>query len=479
MKRLFLCCCLLGAVPGVSVGDQPNLVLILADDLGYGDVHALNPERGKIPTPHLDRLAQQGMIFTDAHGGSSVCTPTRYGLLTGRYAWRTRLQSGVLDGYAAPLIAAQRLTLPALLREQGYHTAAMGKWHLGFTVQPAEHDPGVEKRGAAPVGAITTNGPTTRGFDEFHGFQHARSMSGFFENDRVTESIEPVDMLPKLAARASEYILRRAKRSAPFFLYLALNSPHTPIVPSREWEGKSGLGKYGDFVMETDWAVGQVLAALDKSGSAEKTLVVFASDNGCSPAAGTKTLEAAGHFASAQLRGYKSDIWEGGHRVPFLARWPGKIKAGSRCATTVSFTDLFATMAELTGAKIPSDAGEDSFSFLPDLLGTGRSVRVSVIHHSISGRFAIRAGDWKLEFCSGSGGWGEPQDNKATKQGLPALQLYNLKDDLGETNNVQAAHPDVVKRMTAQLESIIADGRSTPGSKQVNDVQVVPRKGVE
>jgi arylsulfatase A-like enzyme len=344
---------------------QPNIVFILADDLGYGDVQAFNPQRGKIKTPNCDRLAAQGMTFTDCHGGSSVCTPTRYGLLTGRYAWRTRLQRGVLDGYPEPLIAWDRLTLPKLLKQQGYHTAAMGKWHLGFTVQEGAGGAGKPKTTTASVGMTTTNGPTTRGFDEFFGFQHSRSMEGFFVNDRVTESVKPVDMLPKLTRLAAEHILQRAKTRQPFFLYLALNSPHTPIVPSLEWQGKSGLGDYGDYVMETDWAVGEVLAALDKAGVASNTLVVFASDNGCSPAAGTQKLESRGHFPSAQSRGYKSDIWDGGHRIPFIARWPGEISAGSRCAAMICLTDFMATTAEILGVRLPGNCGRRQLQFSP------------------------------------------------------------------------------------------------------------------
>lgn len=455
---------------------QPNIVFILAEDLGYGDVQTFNPQQGKIKTPNCDRLAAQGMAFTDCHGGSSVCTPTRYGLLTGRCAWRTRLQRGVLDGYPEPLIATDRLTLPKLLRQQGYHTAAMGKWHLGFTVQEGAGTAGKPKTTTASVGMTTTNGPTTRGFDEFFGFQHSRSMEGFFVNSRVTESVKPVDMLPKLTRLAAEHILQRAKMRQPFFLYLALNSPHTPIVPSLEWQGKSGLGDYGDYVMETDWAVGEVLATLDKAGVTSNTLVVFASDNGCSPAAGTPRLESQGHFPSAQFRGYKSDIWDGGHRIPFIARWPGKISAGSRCAAMICLTDFMATTAEILGIKLQETAAEDSFSFLPDLLGTGHSARTSIVHHSIQGQFAIREGSWKLELCAGSGGWSAPKDAAAAEQGLPPVQLYDLSNDIGETNNLQSAHLEIVKRLTKQLESIIANGRSSPGASSQNDVKIDFRK---
>jgi arylsulfatase A len=453
----------------------PNIVYILADDLGYGDVRCLNPKRGKIETPCLDKLAAQGMSFTDSHSGSAVCTPTRYGILTGRYAWRSRLQDGVFDGYVQPLIAADRLTVPGFLKQNGYHTAIVGKWHLGFTIEGSDKSGGGKRKGeGAPLGAITRDGPVTRGFDEFYGFHHARMMKSVFENDRVTQIMEPVDMLPALVRRSSEYIASRSKEKQPFFLYLALSSPHTPIVPSNEWKGKSGLGDYADFVMETDWAVGEVVVALDKAGVADHTLMVFTSDNGCSPAASVDKLEAAGHFPSAEYRGYKSDIWEGGHRVPFFVRWPGKAKAGGQSAQLICHTDLMATCADLLGAKLPDNAGEDSVSILPALLGKDAgTIHESVVHHSIAGCFAIRQGHWKLEFCPGSGGWGKPGDADARKKGMPEVQLYNLDSDSGETKNVQAEFPEVVGRLTQLLDQTISNGRSTPGPNQKNDLPVI------
>lgn len=462
--------------------NKPNIVYILADDLGYGDVHCLNPERSKIATPNLDKLASEGMTFSDAHSGSSVCTPTRYGVLTGRYAWRTRLQSGVLSGYEKPLIAADRLTVPGLLKQRGYHSAIIGKWHLGYTIEGAQKNSAREARGAArgegaSMGSVTRDGPVTRGFDEFFGFHHARMMKSVFEHDRVTQIIEPVDMLPTLANRSSEYIARRSRLGEPFFLYLALNSPHTPIVPSKEWQGKSGLGDYGDFVMETDWAVGEVLAALENAGVAENTLVVFTSDNGCSPAAGVKKLEAQGHFASAQFRGYKSDIWDGGHHVPFIVRWPAKVKAGSQSKQLICHTDLMATCADILGITLPENAGEDSASILPALLAQDTApIHEAIVHHSISGRFAVRYGQWKIELCPGSGGWGNPGDEYALKEGLPDIQLFDLNADIGEMRNVCAQHPDVVEQLKTWLEKTIFNGRSTVGTRQLNDAAVVVNK---
>ena len=451
----------------------PNIVYILADDLGYGDVHCLNPKRGKIPTPHLDRLASQGLTFTDAHSGSSVCTPTRYGVLTGRYAWRTRLQHGVLGNYDEPLISMETPTVPALLKQQGYHTACFGKWHLGFTLEGGAK-PAAGKLRGAPLGSVTADGPVTRGFDEFFGFHHARMMKSVFENDRVTRIVEPVDMLPLLVKHARQYLAARAKAGQPFFLYLALNSPHSPIVPTKEWQGKSGLGDYGDFVMETDWAVGEVLAALDAAGVSDNTLVIFTSDNGCSaPAANAKQLERQGHFASAGFRGYKSDIWDGGHRVPFFVRWPGKVKPATRSDQLICHTDLMATCADILGAKLPESAGVDSVSILPALLGTNTNpLHEAVVHHSINGRFAIRQGPWKLELCPGSGGWSKPGDQEAKHKNLPDIQLYQIKNDPAESRNVQAEHPEVVSRLKALLERYVSDGRSTPGPRQSNDTAV-------
>lgn len=459
-----------------SLSAKPNVLYILADDLGYGDVHCLNPQRGKIATPHLDRLAAQSMTFTDAHSGSSVCTPTRYGLLTGRYAWRTRLQSGVLDGgNDEPLIAADRLTVAGFLKQQGYSTACIGKWHLGF--QSAANVEKAKGRAGLPVGARVIGGPTTRGFDLYFGCSNARTMSSLIENDRVIEQIETIDMLPRLGARAVSHLAACAKSDAPFFLYLPLTSPHTPIVPSSSWQGKSGLGDYADFVMQTDAIVGDVLAALDQHGLAENTLVFFTSDNGCSPAAKTAQLEKSGHFASAGFRGYKADILEGGHRVPFFVRWPGKIAAGSKSAQTICHTDFLATCAAILDTKLPDNAAEDSVSLLPALLGEAKApLHEHVVHHSISGRFAIRQGQWKLALCPGSGGWGKPGDADAAKQGLPEVQLYDLNTDPAEAINLHDKHPEVVQRLTKLLNDIINDGRSTPGAAQKNDSPIVVNK---
>ena len=489
MKRLVVMLSL--ALVGAAVAaDKPNIVFVLCDDLGYGDVHVLNPQRGKIATPNMDRLASQGMTFTDAHSSSAVCTPSRYSILTGRYNWRSRLQAGVMQGFGAPLIAADRLTVAAMLKQNGYATACIGKWHLGM---------GLSK----DLDAVIRNGPTTRGFDYYFGISASADMPpyAFIENDRFTEkptamkelyngrkgpaapSFETELILPTLVRKSCEWI--EANKAHPFFLYLPLNSPHTPLNPTKEWRGKSGLGTYADFVMETDWAVGEVLAQLDKSGVASNTLVVFTSDNGCAPYVGTsadvdpmrhspegvKGLEERGHFPSADRRGYKSDAWDGGHRIPFIVRWPGEIKAGTSCDRMVCQVDFMATCAEILGAKIPDNAAEDSFSLLSLFKGGDKPVRETLVHHSIDGSFAIRDEARKLVLCPGSGGWSKGQTDNP--------QLYDMSQDVGEKTNLAKDHPEIVQRLTEKLEKLVADGRSTPGPAQANDVKVniIKRKG--
>ncbi len=453
--------------------NKPNIVYVLCDDLGYGDVKCLGGERSKIPPPNIDRLAAGGMIFTEAHSSSSVCSPTRYGIMTGRYNWRSHLQKGVLNGYSEPLIAKDRLTVPAFLKQQGYETACIGKWHLGMSITQKDPNAAVE------------DGPTTRGFDSYFGISASLDMPpfAFIENNHFTEAptgqkqwqrkgaaapgFDAADVLPTLTRKAVEFIAQRAKAPKPFFLYLPLTSPHTPILPTKEWQGKSGLNIYGDFVMQTDWSLAQVMDALDKAGLANNTLVIFTSDNGCSPAAKVDELESKGHFPSELRRGYKADIWDGGHRIPFIARWPGKVKDGSRTDQLICLTDLMATSAEIAGAKLPDNAGEDSVSILPALLGTASGpLREAVVHHSIRGNFAIRQGPWKLDLCQDSGGWskGAPVDTPG--------QLYDMSKDVGERANESAQHPEIASRLTALLEKYVKDGRSTPGPPSNNDVMV-------
>jgi len=474
-------------------------------------VQCLNPERGKIPTPNLDRLAAQGMVFTDAHASSSVCSPSRYGVLTGRYNWRSRLQAGIVGVYGPPLIAPDRLTVPGLLKQHGYHTACVGKWHLGWDwpLERSEHFvPDREKPDFVATGEAKAawqdafskpiaGGPTARGFDTYFGVDVPNwPPYCFIENDRMlgmpseflpTELLgnnqasipgpamadwKLEDILPALGDRACEYVTERSRTGEPFFLYMPLTSPHTPLAVNDEWKGQSGLNLYADFVMETDAIVGRVMDALEEGGAADNTLFVFTSDNGCAPYIGVPDLEAMGHYPSAIYRGYKADAWDGGHRIPFIARWPGVIEAGSECAQTTCLTDLMATCAEVCDADLPPGAGEDSLSILSLLQGSNESVRDTAVHHSISGKFAIRQGKWKLVLCPGSGGWASPKDDEALEQGLPAIQLYDMAADPGETHNLEAEQPEVVERLTALLEQLVANGRTSPGALQANDVPV-------
>lgn len=455
------------AMAGAAPARLPNIVIMLADDLGFGELSCLNPDKGKIQTPQLDRIASRGMTFMDAHSGSSVCTPTRYGLLTGRYAWRTRLQQGVLT-VGESLISEDRMTLSKLLDSQGYHTAIIGKWHLGMLFD------GKQQSDKVTIGSKVSHGPLDRGgFDEFHGFHHARQMGLWIEDDQVTATLKPMEMLPKLTAAAVDYIRQRKQDSKPFFLYVPWNAPHSPVVPTEAWKGKSGLNEHADFVMQTDDSFGQVYRALEETGLIENTLVICTSDNGTSPTTSQiKQLIKKGHHPSGPLRGSKADLWDGGHRVPFIASWPGEIEADSRTNALICLTDIFATVAEIVDVSFSPSEGVDSESFLPVLLGKKDSSRATVVHHSISGKFSIRDQSWKLLLAPGSGGWSEPRDPKAVDAGWPATQLYSLDQDLGETTNLRKQQPERVKKMRAMLEEQVVRGRSTPGPDQVNDVKI-------
>jgi arylsulfatase A-like enzyme len=446
----------------------PNIVLILADDMGHGHVSCLNPQ-SKIATPHIDALARQGITCTDAHSGSSVCSPTRYGLLTGRYAWRTRLVSGVLQPYDPPLIEPDRLTLPGLLKQKGYHTACIGKWHLGWDWPGGKgaEDPDFSR----PI----ANGPITRGFDEYFG-THVPNHPPycFIHNDRTVglptdrKTMRDLDgrpgpmlpgwkfdqILPLLTERAVEHIAERAQAKQPFFLFFSLTSPHEPIAPSAEFRGKSGLNPLGDFVIQTDAVVGHVVAALDQHKLADNTLLIFTADNGSSLYTGGNELRRMGHEPSGQFRGHKTSIYEGGHRVPFFARWPGKIAAGGRSGATICLTDLLATSAALVDAPLPSNAGEDSYNILPLLLNpTHASPREATVHQSASGQIAIRRGPWKLILpATGKG---------ASRAGEPdAAELYNLNDDIRESRNVHAQQADIVAELSGLLQRYRHTGRS-------------------
>ncbi len=500
---LLTICFLAAMTAGNAAESRPNVVLVLADDMGYGDVSAYNPD-SKIPTPNIDRLAHEGMKFTDGHSASGVCTPTRYSLLTGRYHWRTRLQNGVLGGFSRPLIAKDRLTLGGLFQQNGYHTACIGKWHLGmdWPLKDGEvaNDCGNFSKPFQDVSRVDytapiLNGPVDVGFEHYFGISASLDMFPYvWINDRLPTEVatetkafhrpgpagkdfEAIDVQPGIIDHTIEYIGQRAdsanKKGTPFFVYVPLAAPHTPIVPTPEWQGKSGINPYADFVRQVDAGMGRLLAAIDKFELTENTIVIFTSDNGCSPQANFDELLKAGHNPSHIYRGHKADLFEGGHRVPFLVRWPGKVKADSVSDQLVGQFDFFATFAEMMGAELPADAGEDSVSFLPALLGTDdKLIRASLISQSINGSFAIRDGQWKLALCPGSGGWSNPKPGHDKQSDLPAFQLYDLSTDPGETKNLVNQHPERVTQMKAAMEQAIARGRTTPGSDQKNDTNI-------
>jgi len=498
--------CLLLLQTLVVAGDKPNIIIVLADDQGYGDVSANNPG-SKIPTPNIDRLAQEGMRFTDAHTSSGVCTPTRYSLLTGRYHWRTRLQSGVLGGFSKPLLDKNRLTLAGFLSQHGYQTGCFGKWHLGMSWQlnggkvaddDGRYDKSFDDIGNVDYKAPIQDGPVDRGFHTYHGISASLDMFPYVwihdrlptEEGSVTKAFprkgpagpkfEAIDVQREIIDRTISFIAERtdaSKKGTPFFAYVPLAAPHTPIVPTPEWQGKSGINPYADFVRQVDADMGRLLDALDKHGLSENTLIFFTSDNGCSPAAKIEELQAAGHEPSYIYRGHKADIYEGGHRVPFLVRWPGKVKARSVSDQLVGQIDFMATFAEMLGEKLPNTAGEDSVSFLPVLRGSAsKPIRTSIISQSIHGNFAIRDGDWKLALCPGSGGWSAPRPGQDDQRGLPEYQLFDLKADPGEKTNLMAQFPDRVASMKASLEQAIARGRTTAGIDLPNDVPIVTVK---
>lgn len=494
---------LLGSVPWINAQTtKPNIIVILADDQGYGDVSVYNPN-SKIPTPHIDRLAKEGMRFTDAHSASGVCTPTRYSLLTGRYHWRTHLQHGVLGGFSRPLIAPDRLTLAGLLGQSGYHTACIGKWHLGMDwplKNGAIADDGGQFGRPYPDAHLVDytrpirNGPVDRGFDHFFGISASLDMFPYvWIRDRLPTEVasaekafhrlgpagpdfEAIDVQGGITTRTIEYIAERAeaaKKGHPFFAYVPLAAPHTPIVPIPDFQDKSGINRYADFILQIDADVGRILDALDEYGLTKNTMIVFTTDNGCSPQANFQELHAAGHRPSHIYRGHKADLYEGGHRVPFLVRWPDRVEAGTVSHQLIGQFDFMATFAEMIGTKLSPTAGEDSVSFLPALLRKDEGpIRHSLISQSINGSFAIRDGDWKLVLAPGSGGWSPPRPGQANTADLPRFQLYNLAKDPGETENLFEKFPDRASSMKDTMAKAIARGRTTPGPDQLNDVPI-------
>jgi len=465
-------------------GRQPNIVYILADDLGYGDVSCFN-DQSKIHTPNIDALARAGMRFTDAHSNSAVCTPTRYGILTGRYCWRTTLKSGVLNGYSKPLIEPHRITVASFLHERGYATACVGKWHLGLGWQLKDETSANASPQTVDFSRPVTVGPRTFGFDYSFIIPASLDMPPYvyLEDGQVAEL--PTRTIPdsprpaywrgglaaphfqhqtcllELTRHAVAWLDHRQQDGRPFFLYLALSSPHTPHMPRPQFQGTSGAGNYGDFVIETDWTVGQIADALSRNHLDDNTLLIMTSDNG----AHSEPLhleQLYGHRANYIFRGQKSDAWDGGHHIPFVARWPGHVPANTVCDQTICLTDLFATCAAILQRDLPNDAAEDSFSILPLLLGhIDRPARPAVVLHSNDGKFALKQGPWKLILCRGSGGWTLPE-NKVPADAPPA-QLYNMQDDPSETTNLYAQRPQIVAELQATLDRYRQEGRSAPG----------------
>jgi arylsulfatase A-like enzyme len=434
------------------MADRPNIVFIMADDMGYGDVGCYSPE-SKIPTPNMDRLAAQGMRFTDAHSASAVCTPSRYAVLTGRYCWRTSRKRGVGGGFSLPLIDPARMTVASMLKGQGYATAAVGKWHVGLEFQPKERErPKPENwsdEGHWDYTKPVIGGPTRLGFDYFFGIAGSLDMPPycFIENNRTVgvPSVEKDPYNPQqrdgfmvpgwrddevdttFAQKAVAWLERTVEHSPddPFFLYLTPSAPHRPCIPPGFAAGKSEAGPRGDMVWLVDWMVGQVDEALHRLGVAEDTLLIVTSDNGAQPC--DVDGKTHGHKSCGDLRGHKADIWDGGHREPFIVRWPSRIQAGTVCDQTVCLADLMATAAEITDAERPDSAAEDSVSFLPALLGESgdQPLREAIVHHSVDGMFSIRQGRWKLILGLGSGGFSDPRREEPTPDG-PRGQLYDM-----------------------------------------------------
>jgi arylsulfatase A-like enzyme len=455
---------------------RPNIILLLADDLGYGDVSCLNPQ-SRIPTQHMDRMAREGMVFTDGHSPSSLCTPSRYGIYTGRYSWRSRLKSGLLWSWSPPLIEADRPTLPRVLRGAGYRTWFVGKWHLGVGWRLKDGSAPDPLKDADPAaidfGGELTSGPHTLGFD--HSYMITGSLNlppyCFFADGRVTELPTAASETrphqhechpgPRAPGYAQETCLleltqrcetlidlhARSRDTAPFLLCFSMTSPHHPHVPRAPFRGATGHGPYADQVVEHDWSIGRILSALDRTGLARNTLVVATSDN-C--AALDHGLEAkCGHRSNHHFRGQKSDAWDGGHRVPLIARWPAGIRAGSSSDALVSLTDLFATSAALAGAALPPDAAPDSVDWSPLFADPAAKVRDTAIQHSAKGCFAVRDGSWKLVKCRGSGGWTKAENEVPAD--APPEQLYELGGDVGEQRNRWSEMPEVVTRLDAIL----------------------------
>lgn len=487
---------------------HPNIIYILADDLGIGDLSIYN-ENSKIHTPNLDKMGADGMKFTDAHTSSSVCTPTRYGILTGRYNWRTPLKQFVTWGTSPMLIKDDRLTVADLLQQHGYKTAIIGKWHLGLnwtlkdSTQELEYYSSIKDK--YPFEQLDYSKPLQKGaldlgFDYSYLLAASLNMPPFvyLENDKVvmeptsvsgrsraknpyahwikgdvSDDFKHEEVLPVFVEKTVSYIKENADGAEPFFVYLPLPAPHNPILPIEPWKGKSNINPYADFVLMIDDLMGNIFKAIKESGIEENTLVIFTSDNGCAANANFGVLKAKGHNPSYIYNGLKGSYLEGGHRVPFLVKWPKRIKANSVCDETICTTDFMATCADLVGYELKDNEAEDSFSMMPLLNQENGYEREATIHHSKTGIFAIRKGDWKLIVSPNSGLNANGRPEKL-KEKLPEVILYNLKTDIAEKNNVAEKYPEKVEELKQLLIKHINEGRSTPGKAQENDPITTP-----
>lgn len=496
---LFACCAaallapaLLQAAPAEKL---PNVLILYADDLGFGDLGCYNAN-SKIPTPNLDKLASEGMRFTDGHSSSGICTPSRYALLTGRHHWRKF--HGIVNAFGSSVFSPERLTLPEMLQAKGYTTGAIGKWHLGWD-WAAIRKPDTPKKNqkvqdfdwSKPI----PDGPLAHGFDTYFGDTVINFPPyGWIENDRMVKAPDtmmntgkwkkikegrwecrpgpmcsdwdPYENIPTTTAKGVSFIKQHATADKPFFLYFAYPSPHAPIIPNDRFDGKSGAGPYGDFVVETDDSIGQLLAALDTAGITDNTLVIFSADNGPEHYAYARDAK-FDHWSAEPLRGLKRDIYEGGHRVPFIVRWPGKVPVGQTSDELISQIDIMATLATVTGYRLPDTAAEDSHDLLPLWTGaTTTSPRTTHIHSTKAKAFAIRHGDWTLiqtengYLSRGYKAWEAKRDYPAD-DGKQA-QLFNMSSDMGQRTNLIEQHPEKAQHLATLLDKIRTQGYSSP-----------------
>ncbi len=506
LSLLFPAICLFFIPPAshAAPDSKPNILILYADDLGYGDLKSFSKD-SKIPTPHLDRLADQGMRFTDAHSSSGICTPSRYALLTGRYHWRKF--HGIVGAFGGSAFDAAELTMAEMLQQQGYITAAIGKWHLGWDWLSIKK-PGAERYEhrknrftfrpeALDWSQPIADGPLAHGFDYYFGDTVINFPPyAWIENDRVVgeptvmmdpelwptikegnwecrqgpmiEGWNPYENIPTTTAKAVAKIREYAGQEQPFFLYFAFPSPHAPIIPNDEFDGTSQAGPYGDFIVETDAACGTILEALDQTGQSNNTIVIFSADNGAEKYA-LPRLATYGHWSSGPLRGLKQDIYEGGHRVPTIIKWPGQTTPGSVYHGLTSQIDIMATLTAALGVTLPDDQAVDSLSFFASLSDPGRHHRDSLVHNtSKRNGYAIREGNWVL--IDAKTGYNRKiyeewdQQHGYTDDELP-VELYNLADDLAQKNNLAADHPEKVAKLQALLKEIQSQGSAPPQEK--------------